>query len=103
MGQALRYVRDFVIPAVGPVEPVSVYRKPELNVCSGGAPGDHPSGGCCLGRTADTPRSPRQADRAAGNSLGTRSGGTPAAGERATRRTAAAALPAALGKGLVLR
>ena len=38
MVQTLRYVRDFVIPAVGPVEPVSVYRNPTLNVCAGGAP-----------------------------------------------------------------
>ncbi len=36
--QTLRYVRDFVIPAVGPVEPVSAYRNPMLNVCAGGAP-----------------------------------------------------------------
>ncbi|HEU5286392.1 MAG TPA: D-Ala-D-Ala carboxypeptidase family metallohydrolase [Sphingomicrobium sp.] len=36
--QTLRYVRDFVIPAVGPVEPVSAYRNPVLNVCAGGAP-----------------------------------------------------------------
>jgi hypothetical protein len=36
--QTLRYVRDYVIPAVGPVEPVSAYRNPHLNVCSGGAP-----------------------------------------------------------------
>ena len=35
--QTLRYVRDYVIPAVGPVEPVSVYRNPYLNVCAGGA------------------------------------------------------------------
>ncbi|MBA3511931.1 hypothetical protein [Sphingomonas sp.] len=35
--QTLRYVRDFVIPAVGPVEPVSAYRNPLLNVCAGGA------------------------------------------------------------------
>ena len=34
----LRYVRDYVIPALGPVEPVSVYRNPSLNVCAGGAP-----------------------------------------------------------------
>jgi hypothetical protein len=38
MVQTLRYVRDYVIPAVGPVEPVSVYRNPILNVCAGGAP-----------------------------------------------------------------
>jgi len=38
MVQTLRYVRDYVIPAVGPVEPVSVYRNPALNVCAGGAP-----------------------------------------------------------------
>jgi hypothetical protein len=38
MVQTLRYVRDYVIPAVGPVEPVSVYRNPVLNVCAGGAP-----------------------------------------------------------------
>lgn len=38
MVQTLRYIRDFVVPAVGPVEPVSVYRNPALNVCAGGAP-----------------------------------------------------------------
>jgi hypothetical protein len=38
MVETLRYVRDYVIPAVGPVEPVSVYRNPVLNVCAGGAP-----------------------------------------------------------------
>ena len=38
MIQTLRYIRDYVIPAVGPVEPVSVYRNPMLNVCAGGAP-----------------------------------------------------------------
>ena len=36
--QTLRYVRDYVIPAVGPVEPVSAYRNPILNICAGGAP-----------------------------------------------------------------
>ena len=36
--QTLRYVHDYVIPAVGPVEPVSAYRNPVLNVCAGGAP-----------------------------------------------------------------
>ena len=36
--QTLRYVRDYVIPAVGPVEPVSGYRNPILNQCAGGAP-----------------------------------------------------------------
>jgi hypothetical protein len=36
--QTLRYVRDYVIPAVGPVEPVSTYRNPSLNICAGGAP-----------------------------------------------------------------
>lgn len=35
--QTLRYIRDKVIPAVGPVEPVSVYRSPLLNHCAGGA------------------------------------------------------------------
>ncbi len=38
MVETLRYIRDYVIPAVGPVEPVSVYRNPVLNVCAGGAP-----------------------------------------------------------------
>jgi hypothetical protein len=38
MVETLRYVRDYVIPAVGPVEPVSVYRNPQLNKCAGGAP-----------------------------------------------------------------
>ena len=36
--QTLRYIHDYVIPAVGPVEPVSGYRNPTLNVCAGGAP-----------------------------------------------------------------
>ena len=36
--QTLRYIRDYVVPAVGPVEPVSVYRNPMLNQCAGGAP-----------------------------------------------------------------
>lgn len=38
MVQTLRYIRDYVIPAIGPVEPVSAYRNPVLNVCAGGAP-----------------------------------------------------------------
>jgi peptidase M15-like protein len=38
MVQTLRYIRDYVIPVVGPVEPVSAYRNPVLNVCAGGAP-----------------------------------------------------------------
>jgi hypothetical protein len=38
MIQTLRYVRDYVIPAVGPVEAVSAYRNPVLNKCAGGAP-----------------------------------------------------------------
>ena len=33
----LRYVGDTVVPAIGPVEPVSVYRNPALNACAGGA------------------------------------------------------------------
>ena len=36
--QTLRYVRDYVVPAVGPVEAVSTYRNPALNTCAGGAP-----------------------------------------------------------------
>jgi hypothetical protein len=36
--QTLRYINDYVIPAVGPVEPVSGYRNPTLNQCAGGAP-----------------------------------------------------------------
>jgi len=35
--QTLRYIRDQVIPTIGPVEPVSVYRNPMLNQCAGGA------------------------------------------------------------------
>ena len=35
--QTLRYLKDYVIPTVGPVEPVSAYRNPALNVCAGGA------------------------------------------------------------------
>ena len=36
--QTLRYVHDYVIPELGPVEPVSGYRNPSLNQCAGGAP-----------------------------------------------------------------
>lgn len=36
--QTLRFVRDRVIPALGPVEPVSVYRSAALNQCAKGAP-----------------------------------------------------------------
>lgn len=35
---ALRYVGQYVVPRVGPVEAVSVYRNPALNACAGGAP-----------------------------------------------------------------
>ena len=35
--QTLRYIRDRVVPVLGPVEPVSVYRNPLLNQCAGGA------------------------------------------------------------------
>jgi Peptidase M15 len=38
MVETLRYVRDHVVPVVGPVEAVSVYRNPQLNKCAGGAP-----------------------------------------------------------------
>jgi len=34
---ALHYVGGYIVPAVGPVEPVSVYRNPALNACAGGA------------------------------------------------------------------
>ncbi len=34
---ALRFIGAFIEPAIGPVEPVSVYRNPYLNVCAGGA------------------------------------------------------------------
>ena len=35
--ETLQYVKAHVIPVVGPVEPVSVYRNPILNQCAGGA------------------------------------------------------------------
>jgi hypothetical protein len=35
--QTLRYIRDKVVPAIGPVEAVSAYRNPQLNQCAGGA------------------------------------------------------------------
>ena len=38
MVQTLRYVRDYVVPTIGRVEAVSVYRNPTLNKCAGGAP-----------------------------------------------------------------
>ena len=37
LADSLRFVRDVVIPTVGPVEAVSVYRNPALNSCAGGA------------------------------------------------------------------
>jgi len=37
LANSLRFVRDFVVPTVGPVEAVSVYRNPALNACAGGA------------------------------------------------------------------
>ncbi len=39
MVKTLRFIRDHVIPAVGPVEAVSGYRNPALNLCAHGAPG----------------------------------------------------------------
>lgn len=36
--KTLRFVRDEVVPAVGPVEVLSGYRNEELNACSNGAP-----------------------------------------------------------------
>lgn len=36
--ETLKYIQAHVIPVVGPVEPVSVYRNPALNACAGGAP-----------------------------------------------------------------
>ena len=36
--ETLDYVRAHVVPVVGPVEPVSVYRNPVLNACAHGAP-----------------------------------------------------------------
>ena len=35
---ALRYVGSYVVPKIGPVEVVSVYRNPALNACAKGAP-----------------------------------------------------------------
>ena len=34
---ALRFIREQIVPVVGPVEPVSVYRNAALNACAGGA------------------------------------------------------------------
>ena len=36
--QTLRYINDYVVPAIGAVEAVSAYRNPSLNSCAGGAP-----------------------------------------------------------------
>ena len=33
----LRFIGSNIVPVLGPVEPVSVYRNPALNVCAGGA------------------------------------------------------------------
>jgi len=37
MVKTLRFIRDHVVPAVGPVEAVSGYRNPALNVCAHGS------------------------------------------------------------------
>ena len=37
--ETLRYIHAHIVPVIGPVEPVSVYRNPLLNLCAGGAPG----------------------------------------------------------------
>ena len=37
--EALRFIQAHIIPVIGPVEPVSVYRDPALNACAHGAPG----------------------------------------------------------------
>jgi hypothetical protein len=37
LANSLRFVRDHVVPAIGPVAAVSVYRNPALNTCAGGA------------------------------------------------------------------
>ena len=34
---ALRFIGAYIEPVIGPVEPVSVYRNPMLNICAGGA------------------------------------------------------------------
>lgn len=39
MVKTLSFIRDHVVPAVGPVEAVSGYRNPALNQCAHGAPG----------------------------------------------------------------
>ena len=36
--ETLAYIRAHIVPVIGPVEPVSVYRNPALNACAGGAP-----------------------------------------------------------------
>ena len=33
----LRFIGERIVPRIGPVEPVSVYRNPRLNLCAGGA------------------------------------------------------------------
>ena len=38
MVRTLRFIRDHVKPALGPVEAVSGYRNPELNLCARGSP-----------------------------------------------------------------
>jgi len=43
---ALRFIGAFILPVIGPVEPVSAYRNPSLNVCARGAPtSTHLTGG----------------------------------------------------------
>jgi len=39
MAHTLKYIRDHVVHALGPVEAVSGYRNPALNACAHGAPG----------------------------------------------------------------
>jgi hypothetical protein len=39
MAATLKFIRDHVVPALGPVEAVSGYRDPALNACAHGSPG----------------------------------------------------------------
>ena len=39
MARTLNFVRDHVVPALGPVQAVSAYRNPELNICARGSAG----------------------------------------------------------------
>lgn len=60
IARTLRFVRDHVGPALGPLQAVSAYRNPQLNVCAGGAAGSAHRDFTAMDLVPDKPLSRRQ-------------------------------------------